>query len=99
MLWWTCQPDGPFALLENFKSRISAEVLPVHYQKRVMNELQSRTQHPDESFIGYITIKADASGDPGCLEGGKGGSSDRAVLHTQPHVPNVGRAAPTSTEY
>lgn len=37
--------------LENFRCHIKAEYLPVHYQRRFMNELRWRTQHPDECFI------------------------------------------------
>lgn len=50
--WRRCQPA--FQSMADFKDRFRAEFLPPDYERRMLEELASRTQHPEESLLEYI---------------------------------------------
>lgn len=40
--------------LNEFRARFCDEFLPADYQRRMLRELERRTQHPDESLLEYV---------------------------------------------
>lgn len=52
--WWTCQAQLPFSSWEDLENHSRAEFLQTCHEVRMMNELWSQYQAPDESVLEYI---------------------------------------------
>ncbi|KAG0444612.1 hypothetical protein HPB47_013595 [Ixodes persulcatus] len=50
--WWRLQE--PPSSMAAFHERFRSEFLPPDYERRVREELNTRTQHPDESLLEYV---------------------------------------------
>lgn len=58
------QLQQPFRSKEDFVLRFRNEFLPPDYEYRVLEELQRRTQHPEESLVEFIRPSRTWSGGP-----------------------------------